>query len=67
MWKNSILFYVELLLRQISDIFLLLKFLLFSDSEAEILIKLIKRQFEMMNFVYRKTSEAALVRKWIIL
>lgn len=48
---------------QLSDLFPLLKFHLFSDCEAEILIKLIKGQFVMMNFVYRKTSEAALVRK----
>lgn len=54
-------------LRQIFDLFPLRKFLLFSDSDAEILIKLIKRQFRMMNFVYRKTSEAALVRKWVII
>lgn len=40
-----------------------LKFLLFSDSEAETLIKLIKKQLEMMNFVYMKTSEAVLVRR----
>lgn len=55
------------MVKQIFDLFPLLKFVLYSDSEAEILIKLIKRQFGMMNFVYRKTSQAALVRKWVII
>ena len=53
--------------KQVFDLFPFLKFLLFGDSEAEILIKLIKKQSGMMNFVYRKTSEAALVREWVII